>query len=360
MSNLIEFGCNEAWQEKAKDYPEWALARVIAQYKGAYKIMTELGECLAEISGKFRYAHTELAEFPAVGDFVFVSNVDSDEQTLIQQVLPRKSSFVRTAVGMKGQSQVVAANMDFVFICMSLNANYNLSRLERYLSIAWDSGATPVIVLTKSDLCENLLQVQDEVFHVAAFTDVVTISMWDMDLSEKFEKYLQPGITATFIGSSGVGKSTLINQLLGKVTLLTSETGKLDKGRHTTTGRELFLLPQGGIVIDTPGMREIGVEHADLSQSFHDIEIFAENCRFKDCGHISEPGCAVRQAVAEGKLDMRRLENFEKIKREAKYDGLSSKQIEEEEMERMFKDFGGVKNVKKMIKSKNRQKGYLR
>lgn len=351
MERLIQFGNNDVWKEKAAVYSQWILARVIAQYKGLYKVMTEEGECFAETAGKFHYENTELLMYPAVGDFVLVSNIGTNERVFIHKLLPRKSVFTRTAVGMYGQVQVVAANMDWVFICMSLNQNYNLSRLERYLSISWDSGATPVIVLTKADLCEDLLYVLQGIQQTAVFTDVITVSIEDIDIEEKFSRYIKSGDTATFIGSSGVGKSTLINRLLGKEELATSQIGRADKGRHTTIGRELFFLPTGGMVIDTPGMRELGVEQADLSKSFHDIEMLADNCRFNDCSHTKEPGCAVRQAIADGNLELRRLENFNKIRLEARYDGLSSKQIEEDKMERMFKEFGGVKNAKKMLKN---------
>jgi ribosome biogenesis GTPase len=234
---------------------------------------------------------------------------------------------------------------------MSLNSNYNLNRLERYLSIAWDSGATPVIVLTKSDLCENLTQVIQEVEQVSFYSDIITTSMFENNI-DKFKPYLKEGITAAFIGSSGVGKSTLINQMLEKSILETKETGKDDKGRHTTTGREMFPTILGGVVIDTPGMRELGVQSADLSRSFADIERLAQHCKFNDCSHTNEPGCAIQNALSEGRIDQRRLNSYIKLKNEASYEGLNSKQIESQKLERMFKEVGGMKNARKFAKKR--------
>ena len=274
-----------------------------------------------------------------------VSHGENDDRAIIHNILTRKSSFARKAVGTNGQIQVVSSNIDIVFICTSLNNNYKLSRIERYLSIAWDSGATPVVVLTKADLCENIDEVIREVENVSLFAYVVTTSMFD-DNVEKMSKYFKTGVTAAFIGSSGVGKSTLVNKLLGENVLKTLEIDKDDKGRHTTTGREMFLLPEGGVVIDTPGMREIGAETADLSKSFSDIEELELLCKFGDCKHQTEPGCAILKAIENGILDNRRMENYIKIKKETRYEGLSTRQIETIKMDEMFKDAGGMKKGK--------------
>lgn len=351
MNNLIKYGVNERFTNEATLYPEYKLARVISQYKGMYKIAIEEKECFAEISGKFRYEVSQLSEYPAVGDFVMISTEkDSDGNALIHKVLTRKSSFERTAVGMKNQTQVIATNIDIVFICMSLNNNYNLSRLERYISIAWDSGATPVIILTKADLCDDIGEILAEINTVAIGIDIIITSAFDNETIDKVRGYLNKGITTTFIGSSGVGKSTLINKLFGNDDIATSSIGKSDKGRHTTTGREMLVLPDGGIVIDTPGMREIGVESADLNKSFSDIEELALQCKFSDCTHTNEPGCAVLKALETGELDERRLSNYIKIKKEAKYEGLSSRQIETEKLNSMFSEFGGMKKIKQFKK----------
>ena len=233
---------------------------------------------------------------------------------------------------------------------MSLNQNFSLNRMERYLSIAWDSGATPVIVLTKADLCDDVSEAIREVEQISLFSDVIALSMFDTDIAKKFEPYFSKNQTCAFIGSSGVGKSTMINRLLGEEVLETKEIGKADKGRHTTTGREMFPCPLGGVVIDTPGMREMGAESVDLSRTFHEIEELASQCKFRDCSHTNEPGCAVLAALEDGLIDQRRLDSYFKLQHEAGYDGLSSKEIEVKKLDRMFKEVGGMKNARKFVK----------
>lgn len=353
MKLLKAYGLTDRYINESIMYEGLKLARVIAQYKGSYKVITDEGEQQAQISGKLRYETTELAKFPAVGDYVMVSCENREDTAIIHHILTRSSVFLRTAVGIKEQAQVVASNVDIVFICMSLNSNYKLNRLERYLSIAWDSGATPVIVLTKADLCENLSQVIQEVEQVSFYSDIITTTMFEDNIN-KFKPYLKEGVTAAFIGSSGVGKSTLINQILNQRMLETKEIGKGDKGRHTTTGRELFLSPLGGVVIDTPGMRELGVQSADLSKSFADMEELAQQCKFNDCSHTNEPGCAIQKALSEGTVDQRRLDSYFKLKNEASYEGLNSKQIENQKSERLFKEVGGMKNARKFAKEKRK------
>jgi ribosome biogenesis GTPase / thiamine phosphate phosphatase len=351
MDFLKNYGLTERFVNEASMYEGFTLARVIAQYKGMYKIITADGEKLAQISGKLRHETTELAKFPAVGDFVMVQYEPRDEQAMIHHILSRKSVFLRTAVGVSEQAQVVASNIDLVFICMSMNKNFNLSRLERYLSIAWDSGAKPVIVLTKADLCEHVSELVQEVEKVSCYAEMISTSL-EEDNVAKFGPYLKEGVTAAFIGSSGVGKSTLINQLLGQSVLETNDIGRKDKGKHTTTGREMFPCPLGGVVIDTPGMRELGAQSVDLSKTFSDLEELASQCRFSDCEHVHEPGCAIQKALSEGLIDQRRLDSYMKLKHEASYEGLNSKQIENQKLERMFKNVGGMKNFRKLTKDK--------
>ncbi len=354
MNLLNNYGLTDRYISEATIYENLTLGRVVAQYRGLYKVVTDNGELIAEISGKLRYNTDELAKYPAVGDFVMLKSSGEADRAIIQYILTRRSAFLRKAVGVSGQAQVIAANIDVVFICMSLNNNYNLSRLERYLSVTWDSGATPVIILTKSDLCENVKDAVSEVERVSCFSDVIALSMYD-NILEKLEKYLQKGVTTAFIGSSGVGKSTLINNILGENVIATNEINRDDKGRHTTTGREMFICPTGGVVIDTPGIRELGAESVDLSKSFIDIEELASRCRYGNCTHMTEPGCAVRKAIEDGLIDDRRLENYFKLKTEAGYDGLNSKQRESKKLERMFRDVGGMKNVRKFVRENDKR-----
>lgn len=355
-TKLMNLGFSVRVLQESTLYKGLFLGRVVAQYKDLYKVATEKFEILSEISGKLRYSCDELSNYPAVGDFVMVDREDElHGNAIIHKILTRKSIFVRKAAGTSHNVQVVAANIDTVFICMGLNNDFNLRRLERYLSIAWDSGALPVVVLTKSDLCEDLFERLAEIEKVAIGVDIVVTSSERSDGHSAILKYISPGWTVAFIGSSGVGKSTLINRLLGKDVLETRGIRKDDKGKHTTTRRELIVIPSGGVVIDTPGMREIGLETVNLVKTFADIEEFTQHCRFKDCQHENEPGCAVRKAINEGMITEERLQSYKKLKKEARYEGLNSKQIEKEKINEMFAGFGGIKNARDYIKSKNKK-----
>ncbi len=341
----------------AEQYPDLFLGRVIAQYKDLYKVASEKTELLAEITGKLRYASEDMTDYPAVGDFVMMDREEeASGNAIIHHILRRKSMFVRRAAGTAHDVQVVAANIDTVFICMSLNNDFNLRRLERYLSIAWDSGAVPVVVLTKADLCQDLSERLLEVSRVTIGGDVLVTSSMTADGYKDILKYIIPGKTVAFIGSSGVGKSTLINRMIGEDLIATQGLRSDDKGKHTTTRRELLLIPGGGAVIDTPGMRELGLESADLSRSFADIDELTRSCRFKDCRHEREPGCAIRQAIEDGVIDEARLQNYKKLQKEAKYESLNSRQIEKEKIDEMFSEFGGIKNARDYAKSKNKRK----
>ena len=313
---LEQWGASEQYYEIASVHPEYELGRVISQEKDLFRVVMDKEECLARVSGKFRYNVSAISEFPSVGDFVLVEHSFKDDVALIHKVLQRKSVFIRKAAGKNCMEQVVAANIDTIFLCMALNGDFNIRRLERYLSIAWDSGAVPVIILTKIDLCDDLQAKRFEIENVAVGVPVMEPSGLTGDGLQQIKQYLQKTKTVAFIGSSGVGKSTLINRLLGEECLKTNTIRKDDKGRHTTTHRELFLIPDSGMVIDTPGMWKAGkgIEHA-----FSDIEKLAEKCRFHNCTHTSEPGCAVRAAMEDGMIDEERLKAYKKLKAENSY-----------------------------------------
>ena len=295
-------------------------ARIVLQERGLYRIRTDRGEQNALVSGKFQYDAQTVSDFPVVGDFVLADCTDP-QTSVIHRVLPRKSLFVRRAAGTGAVEQAVAANVDTAFLCMSLNNDFSLRRLERYLSVAWESGAQPVVVLTKADLCENVAQKQLEVESVAVGVPILVVSSMAQDGYAQILPYVTAGRTVAFVGSSGVGKSTLINRLLGEERLATGGLRSDDKGHHTTTHRELLLLPSGAMVIDTPGMRELGMWDAasGVEQTFADIEALAARCRFRNCAHTGEPGCAVRAALESGELDAGRWQSYQKLMAENAY-----------------------------------------
>lgn len=343
MNILAQYGADERRHFDIASENGLTLARVVSQHRSLYELVTETGIVPAEVSGRYRHEAAHPADYPAVGDFVLVTPANTEGgQTLIQRLLPRKSVFLRRAAGSDAYTQVVAVNIDVAFLCMSLNENYNVSRLERYLAVAWESGARPVVVLTKADLCADPASAFAEVSAIAAGADVLLTSALD-STALALRDILKQGVTGAFLGSSGVGKSTLINLLAGETRMEASAISGDGRGRHTTTHRQLLLLPNGGLVIDTPGMRELGIESVNLDRSFADIDTLAGECRFSDCTHTGEPGCAVREALVDGRLDARRYENYQKIRREASAASLSARGRENAKIQRMF---GGKKSMK--------------
>ncbi|MBD2256082.1 ribosome small subunit-dependent GTPase A [Pseudanabaena sp. FACHB-2040] len=323
--NLTELGwCDRTNQHFATltNGSEYVAARVALEYRRTYRIYTEQGELPAQLSGQFRHQAADLSAFPAVGDWVAVQLHDDGTHATIHQVLPRQSQFARKAAGGKTEAQVVAANIDTVFLVSGLDGDFNLRRIERSLVLAWESGANPVIVLNKADDCEDLETRLEAVEGIALGVPVVPISALTGSGIEALEPYLQPGQTVALIGSSGVGKSTLTNSLLGDSLQETRAVRANDqRGRHTTTHRHLLRLPSGALLIDTPGMRELQLWSTaeGLETAFSEVETLAQQCRFRDCQHQQEPGCAVQAAIATGDLDPARLHSYHKLQREQRH-----------------------------------------
>jgi ribosome biogenesis GTPase len=295
--------------------------RVVAEDRGQYLVAWDGGEGPASPSGRLRHETTmdPTLAWPAVGDWAALEPAPSSQHRLIHHVLPRRTALIRRAPGDRGsQSQVLAANVDTVFVVTSANADFNLRRLERYLAVAWESGARPVILLSKADLAADLSPFRVAAQALASTVEVIAVSVVTALGLDDTRAHLGPGRTVAFVGSSGVGKSSIVNALAGAPVLATGAIRQDDaRGRHTTTRRQLVRLARG-LLIDTPGLRELGVLDADgVSAAFDDVQRAAARCRFSDCSHRSEPGCAVQAAISAGTLDPRRLEAWRKLEREA-------------------------------------------
>lgn len=323
--DLDTLGWNDFFASRFLEYTngKHIPARVGSENRGLYLLYTaEYGELRGEVTGRLRHMAVSRDELPAVGDWVVVKALPDEGKGLIGTVLPRQSKFSRKVAGLTSEEQIVAANIDTVFLVTSLNRDFNVSRMERYLIMAWDSGANPVIVLNKADLCSDPTPYLEELEKVAVGVPAIVVSCCTEDGLSELEPYLIKGKTVALLGSSGVGKSTLVNRLFGQDIMETQGVRTDDdRGRHTTTTRELLVLPGRGMIIDTPGMRELQLwsEEDGLGGTFEDIEALAQECRFRDCTHSNEPGCAIRSAIANGLLDARRLESYHKLQRELAY-----------------------------------------
>lgn len=321
---LAQWGWRPLFDEDADIYRAQGCvpARVILEHKHMYRIVSENGEYLAEVTGKFRYQADGREDFPAVGDWVMANLRESDGRATIRGLLPRFSKFSRKVAGAVTEEQIVAVNVDTIFLVQALNQDFNLRRLERYLILAWESGANPVVILSKADLCEERDELMAQVHMVAAGVPVHAVSALDGIGLEELAPYIGKGKTVALMGSSGVGKSTLINRLIGHEAMDTGGIREDDgRGRHTTTHRELLLLPDGGLLLDTPGMRELQLWDADqgISTGFADVETLSGQCRFHNCSHNREPGCAVQAALQDGTLEEERYNSYLKLQKELAY-----------------------------------------
>lgn len=322
--NLESLGWNSFFAEHFLPYvgQGHTVGRIASEHKDIYRVYTESGELLANVSGKLRHQAQARQDFPAVGDWVVLSIDSEQRRAVINAVLPRQSKFSRKVAGEVTKEQIVATNLNTIFLVNALNNDFNLSRIERYLTLAWKSGANPVILLSKSDLCQEVENRVAEVENIAFGVPVYVVSSVRKEGLDNLTPYLTKGHTVALLGSSGAGKSTLINDIVGKEIQKVQEIReKDDRGKHTTTYLELILLPQGGLIIDTPGMRELQLWGSDegFNDSFEDIDFYAKQCHFTDCQHQSEPGCAVRRAIEEGFLDSRRYDNYLKLQKELAY-----------------------------------------
>lgn len=294
-------------------------ARIVAEHRGAYQVWSVTGEGPAQLAGRLRL---ELEEdgLPGVGDWVVLKDApEPDRTTIIDHVLARRTVFTRGAAGRESRSQVVAANVDLVFAVCGLDADFNVRRIERYLARIWASGAEPAVILNKADICEDTAVRVAEVESLCPGVPVHLTSALRLEGLAAIRAGIRDGMTAAFVGSSGAGKSTLVNALLGEERMPTGEVRARDgRGCHITTHRQLVLLPGGGLLLDTPGMRELELSDENgLDLVFEDIAALSARCRFRDCRHDNEPGCAVREAVESGDLAAERLEHYRKLEREA-------------------------------------------
>ena len=357
MTNLLDYGFPEAFlpRQASAEAASLVPSRVTAVFKERYQLITPHGQRYGRLKTK-EYHYEGGQDFPTTGDYVLAQpagdpDLESAGDWRILRTLPRKSFFSRLD-GWHGVEQAVAANMDVVFAVQSLNEDFNVKRLERYLTLAWNSGAQPVVVLTKADLPGDHQAMVEAAYEVAGEAPVLALSAKTGQGMEQLDAYLKPRVTAAFLGSSGVGKSSLINALAGQEVMDTGGIREDDaRGRHTTTHRQLLRLPSGVLVIDTPGMRELGMWDAaeGLSAAFPDVERFLGQCRFHDCRHGQEPGCAIRGALERGELSPQRWKNYQQLagessasqrmKRGQRSKALAKQQRQASKYKKKFTDF---------------------
>ena len=329
---------------------DFEIGRVIAEHKERYIVKTENGEYEAEITGNLRFTAKSRIDFPAVGDWVALTTYDA-EFSVIHKILPRQSMISRQAVGQFGEIQIIATNIDYAFLIQAVDRDFNINRLERYLTICYSAKVKPIIVLTKTDLIDEqkIAEITDSIKQRIKDVVVFAISNETQDGYEVLKMNIEKGKTYCMLGSSGVGKSTLLNNLFGKTLMRTDSISvSTNKGRHITSHRELIVLENGGILVDNPGMREVGIADTSggLETTFDRIISLSQNCKFNDCTHTNEVGCSVIEAVEQGEIDKKSYENYLKMERENAH--FESTIVEKRKKD---KEFGKViKNYKKEMK----------
>ena len=357
IMKIEDLGWDDFFQSKRTELKltDFAVARVVAEHRGGYKVKNIGGEFLAKVTGKQIFNAESKEDYPAVGDWVAITELDNS-QAVVEAVLPRKSVIKRTfgdrnKAGEKGDVQIIATNIDIAFIVQSVGRDFNLNRFERYCSIIKDSGIVPVMVINKVDLMseeeldEKLSQIKGRLSDIK----VIRTSAVSGAGLDKLKNIIERGKTYCFLGSSGVGKSSLINRLLGKETIKTGDISSYsERGKHVTTSRDTYILEDGGILIDNPGMREIGMTDAGkgVTDLFDEISVLARECEYSDCTHVHEPGCAVLTAIESGELDKEKYSNYIDLKKETEFHAMNK--FEKKEKNRQFGKF--MKNAKKDFK----------
>jgi len=350
---LIKLGFDDWFEDKARLYAlsGYQLARIAAVDKDSYVVIGEKNEVFAEIEGKLRFQASSSLDLPTVGDWVYVKYYNDDTLAIIHEILPRKSLLRRKTAGKKIDYQLLSANIDTAFIMQSLDANFNLRRLERYLVAVKEGGIEPVALLSKADLIPEK-EIQERIAAIRQVYNELKVMVFSNKTGlglEDIQRNIEPGRTYALLGSSGVGKTTLLNRLIGEDIYKTAAVRIKDShGRHTTSRRQLTILASGGLLIDTPGLREFGnISIATgLNETFNEISSLAQKCRFKDCTHTNEPGCAIIEALNKGQIPAERLNSFQKLQKEARYNEMSY--VEKRKKDKAFGKY--VKNILKEIK----------